>query len=180
MRWWLLAFALFALATLPAFTAWMSWVLCAAGTVAALWGLARSSRFQDRRTPSSDPLPTREELRRRVAAFRKVAVLPPLVLLASVVPFLLVVRYLISAGIEPPLRIGIPVVLAYLVIVGGVAGWCEEIFVARHHLECPTCRAPLAGGGGKQSPSYAEHTLKEWTCWNCGQPVAENSPHSGR
>jgi len=106
--------------------------------------------------------------------------LPALVLLASVVIFLAGVTYLVRAGIEPPLRVGIPVVLAYVVIVGGVAGLCEELLIVRHHLECPTCRAPLAGGGGGPSPPYADHTLEKWTCWNCGQPVAEPPRQGGR
>ena len=176
MKWCLLALALLGLATRAGLPTLVFWALCAAGTIAALWGLARTSRFQDTRAPSPDPLPTREDLGRRVAAFRKMAVLPPLVLLVGGGVFLVGVTYLVRAGVEPPLRVGIPVVLAYMVIVGGAASAGEELLIARHHLECPTCRAPLAGGGGKHSPPYADHTLKKWTCWNCGQPVAETPP----
>jgi hypothetical protein len=64
-------------------------------------------------------------------------------------------------------------VLVFMLIVSGGAGVCEELLIARHHLECPHCRAPLAGGGGRQLPSYADHTLATWSCWNCRRPVAE-------
>ncbi|HKC38202.1 MAG TPA: hypothetical protein VKC15_01530 [Gemmatimonadales bacterium] len=117
----------------------------------------------------------RQDLEARVARYRRMAWLPPVLLLAGVGGILGIIILLVRSGHDYPPRVGAPVLIAAVLLLYGAALLWDAWLIGGQSLHCPFCGASLAGWVGRSSITMK--TLKTGRCSACRKHVIASTDH---
>src|SRR6266540_3146048 len=117
----------------------------------------------------------RQDLEARVAGYRRLAWLPPVVLLVGVGGVLGIIILLVRSGHDYPPRVGGPVLIAAVLLLYGAASLWDAWLITGQSLHCPFCGASLAGLAGRSSITM--NTLETGRCSACRKQVIASTGH---
>jgi len=117
----------------------------------------------------------RQDLEARVARYRRLAWLPPVVLLVGVGCLLGIIILLVRSGHDYPPRVGGPVLIATGLLLYGAALLWDAWLITGQSLHCPFCGASLAGLVGRSSITM--NTLETGRCSACRKQVIASTAH---
>ncbi len=117
----------------------------------------------------------RQDLEARVARYRRLAWLPPVVLLLSVGSILGIIILLVRSGHDYPPRVGAPVLIAAVLLLYGAALLWDAWLITGQSLHCPFCGASLAGLAGRSSITM--NTLETARCSACRKHVIASTSY---
>ena len=111
----------------------------------------------------------RHDLEARVARYRRLAWLTPVILVVGVGGVLGIIILLVLSGHDYPPRVGAPFLIAAILLLYGAALLWDAWLITGQSLHCPFCGASLAGMVG--GSSITMNTLETGRCSACRKHV---------